>query len=109
LLKKAKNSAKSWNNEELQLKFSELDSIRSGIYKRTYMEQWAVNVNVHYNNWTNFTVKDFRPVTEAFQDLCGLFTCSNCEGMLKIVTANNKPTGVQCNCGEINWNLILKS
>jgi energy-coupling factor transporter ATP-binding protein EcfA2 len=87
LLKKAKNSAKSWNNEELQLKFSELDSIRSG----------------------NFTVKDFRPVTEAFQDLCGLFTCSNCEGMLKIVTANNKPTGVQCNCGEINWNLILKS
>ncbi len=75
LVKKAKKSASSWGNNEIKDKFDELDSIRSGIYTRTYAEQWAINANVHYNSWANFSENDFRPVAEAFQDLCGVFVC----------------------------------
>ncbi len=48
-------------------------SMAGQIYARTGAEQWAVNANVHYNNWSNFTATDFRPVVEAFPDVHGLF------------------------------------
>lgn len=53
LVKKARKAAISWNKAELQAKFDELDNIRKGIYTRTYAEQWAVNPNVHYNQWAS--------------------------------------------------------
>ncbi|MFC1787067.1 AAA family ATPase [Halobacteriota archaeon] len=108
LIKKAKKSAISWNNTELQAKFDEMDSVRKEIYTRTYAEQWAMNANVHYNEWTNFSENDFRPVVEAFQDLCGLFKCGSCGGMLKLTMTVMKPVEVRCNCGSVNWNLVGK-
>jgi DNA repair exonuclease SbcCD ATPase subunit len=108
LIKKAKKSASSWGNNEIKDKFDELDSIRSGIYTRTYAEQWAINANVHYNNWINFSDNDFRPVAEAFQDLCSLFVCSSCGGILQLTATGMKPAGIRCNCGCVNWNLIIK-
>jgi len=108
LLKKAKRSAKSWENSEDEIKFTEMDGIRSGIYKRTHAEHWAVNANVHYNNWANFTERDFRPVAEAFQDLCALFLCSKCGAMLHLASEGFNPVSVRCNCGKENWNLLEK-
>jgi len=108
LVKKARKSAISWNNTELQMKFDEMDSIRKEVYTRTYAEQWALNANVHYNNWIDFSENDFRPVAEAFQDLCGLFVCANCGGMLSVATTGMKPVGIRCNCGRVNWNLTEK-
>lgn len=109
LVKKARKSAISWNNTELQMEFDEIDSIRREVYTRTYAEQWALNANVHYNNWIYFSENDFRPVAEAFQDLCGLFMCTHCGGMLSVATTGTKPVGIRCNCGSVNWNLTGKS
>lgn len=108
LVKKARNAAISWGNLELRDKFDELDNIRRGIYRRTYAEQWAINPNVHYNQWASFSENDFRPVVEAFQDLCGLFICGTCGGILKLAMDGMRPVSVRCNCNSVNWNLVDK-
>jgi len=106
LLKKAKSVANSWDKQESFNKFQELDSTVNQIYSRCGVEQWAVNVNVHYNNWANFSKNDFQPVTEAFEDLCKLFVCTKCTGMLHVTTKGPEPENVRCNCGLVNWNLV---
>ena len=105
LVKRARKAARSWGSNEDVLRLQEIDSVRSGVFKRTFAEQWAVNPNVHYNSWANFSKPDFRPVVEAFQDLYDLFVCSNCGGMLRLATIDRKPASVRCNCGKVNWNL----
>jgi recombinational DNA repair ATPase RecF len=106
LLKRAQKVARSWDKNEDLLRLQEIDSIRSAVYKRTYAEQWAVNPNVHYNSWANFSPQDFRPVVEAFQDLYDLFVCTNCGGMLRVATVDRKAASVRCNCGKVYWNLV---
>ncbi len=108
LLKKAKNSAESWGRSGDEEQFVAIDKNRSRIRKRTQDEQWSVNANVHYNNWANFTEADFRPVVEAFKDLCDLFVCDNCGGMLRLACTGFKPVSVRCSCGAVDWNLIKK-
>ena len=105
LLKQAKNAAQSWGDEDCFDMLQELDSTVGPIYTRSNAEQWAVNANVHYNNWADFSEKDFRPVVEAFQDLYGLFVCSKCGGMLYLAAAGTEPVAVRCSCGKVDWNL----
>lgn len=104
LLKKAKNSANSWEDQSTVQKLSEVDKNRKLIYRRVAGEQWAINLNVHYNEWANFSQTDFRPVVEAFQDLFGLFICSNCGGILQLLVQKESKL-VRCGCGKVNWNL----
>ena len=108
LLDKAKKAEESWENQDQYDALDELDSMASQIFARTNAEQWAVNVNVHYNPWADFSEKEFRPVVEAFQDLYRLFTCTQCEGMLSVATTGIMPIAVRCNCGKVNWNLTEK-
>jgi len=108
LIKQAKRAANSWNNKEQLENLKELDSIKNQIYSRINIEQWALNANVHYNNWVNFTPNDFQPVVEAFQDLWSLFTCGNCGGMLYVAQKGKTKTSVRCNCTHYNWNLMEK-
>lgn len=108
LLKRAKNAAQSWSDKDGFNMFQEMDSIVGQIYTRSNAEHWAVNANVHYNNWANFSEKDFRPVVEAFQDLYGLFICSSCRGILSLATTGKTPVAVRCNCGKVDWNLTEK-
>jgi Fe-S cluster assembly ATPase SufC len=108
LLKRAQKAARSWDNNEDLLILQETDSVRSEVYKRTFAEQWAVNPNVHYNSWADFSPQDFRPVVEAFQDLYALFVCSNCGGVLRLTTMDRRPASARCNCGKVNWNLVEK-
>jgi hypothetical protein len=103
-----KASAQSWGNTELFDIYQERDSVRSQIYERTLAEKWAVNASVHYNNWTNFSESDFRPVVEAFQDLHALFYCAKCGSLLHMTKIDNTPQNVRCNCGDVNWNLVKK-
>lgn len=107
-LKKAINAAKSWGDKEKEDSLIELDSQRAQIFTRINSEQWAVNSNVHYNNWANFTYNDFIPVVEAFEDLWSLFRCNKCWDLIKVTKIGNKPKAVQCRCGTINWNLTPK-
>jgi hypothetical protein len=108
LIKQAKKAAQSWGEKDKFEILSELDSTASQIFARCNAEQWAVNVNVHYNAWANFSKKDFQPVVEAFQDLYGLFICSKCRGALRVATVGASPVSVRCNCGSVDWNLEEK-
>ena len=107
-LKRAKDAAQSWCHQEAFQELQEIDSTVSGIYKRSQAEQWAINANVHYNNWANFEEADFRPVVEAFEDLYGLFLCTKCKGILHLTTKGMTPVAVRCNCGKVDWNLTRK-
>lgn len=108
LLNQVKKAAQSWSDKDGFDMLQELDSTVGPIYARSNAEQWAVNANVHYNNWANFSEKDFRPVVEAFQDLYGLFVCSACGGMLSLATTGITPVAICCTCGEVHWNLTEK-
>ncbi len=108
LLKKAKTAANSWNDKDGVAMFAELSSTAANIQSRTQIEQWAVNANVHYNNWAQFSPSDFQPVLEAFQDLFLLFECSQCSSLLSVTTIGPEMQGVKCSCGKVSWNLVEK-
>ncbi|MFQ5751173.1 MAG: AAA family ATPase, partial [bacterium] len=108
LLKLAKKASQSWGDETILDLCKELESTSSQIFTRVGGNQWAVNTNVHYNNWANFSVNDFRPVLEAFQDLYGIFRCSRCSDILRLIISGVQKEAVRCNCGAVNWNLVEK-
>jgi len=108
LLKKAKDAANSWENNEELLRLKEIDKKSKEVFNRRNGEQWAINANVHYNEWADFDLKDFEPVVEAFQDLFHVFQCDRCEGMIHVSMKGGNAEGVRCNCGGVNWNLIGK-
>ena len=106
LLGEAKKAANSWNNRDELEALGVQESRVKQIYNRTQAEQWAMNVNVHYNQWANFSLKDFRPVVEAFQDLYALFSCTICNGMLHVVSRGLTNESVRCSCDKVNLNLV---
>lgn len=108
ILKLAKQAAQSWGHQEMSEKLNEIESIKSSIYQRTTAEQWAVNPNVHYNEWANFSRNDFVPVKDAFHDLFNLFQCSTCESILRVLFDGTVEATLQCSCGKVSWNLKSK-
>lgn len=108
LLKKAKESANSWNRRDLIETLNETESTADQMYKRTDAEIWAVNTTVHYNNWSTLTPTEFRPIVEAFNDLWNIFRCTSCSSMLSCIQEEKESVSVRCKCGKINWNLAKK-
>jgi energy-coupling factor transporter ATP-binding protein EcfA2 len=108
LLRRAKNAAQSWGNQDRFEELRAIDSVAGEVYARTGAEQWAVNAAVHYNSWANLSRGDFRPVVDAFRDLYALFICPQCGGMLYLVQTGYEPVGLRCNCGEVNWSLVQR-
>lgn len=107
LLKTAKKSLESWDGQERE-DYQFLDNERKETYKQLGGELWAVNVNVHFNDWANFGKNDFEPVVKAYKDLFELFICKKCQGMIRVVKNGKEFQNVRCNCGHINWNLVKK-
>lgn len=89
----------------MRLKAIEDNSKR--IFNQSQTEEWAVNINIHYN-WTNFSVEDFRPVVGAFHDLFRVFQRDNCGGVLHLNKNGIPAEAVRYNCGLVNWNLVKK-
>jgi hypothetical protein len=108
LLSKAKFAAQSWEDKDNFHRINETDTTAGQICARTNGEQWAVNANVHYNNWANLEKNDFLPVVEAFEDLFALFTCNTCNRIIYLALSGLQPIAIRCDCGAINWNLIPK-
>ncbi len=108
-LKSAKNAANSWNKREEVEKYTEMESQAAEIIQRTQMEQWGINENVHYSKWGDFSKEDFLPIVEAFQDMEGIFRCSECPGVIGLNMAGTIPANVKCPCGNIFWNLQSKT
>jgi hypothetical protein len=106
LIKKGKDAANSWGDKPKLVDLAEKESIFKQTVQRSNIERWVINDNVHYNSWANYTVSDFRPILEAFQDLFDIFNCVNCESLLTLSIDNQKRqiVGVRCKCSE-KWNL----
>jgi hypothetical protein len=109
LIRLGKSAAQSWGDSAAMDRLVELDSVASQIFDRTQVEQWAINDNVHYNSWANFTPDDFQPVIDAFQDLFDMFRCPECETLLRVATTDSKPSGVSCRCGRLAWTLVNRT
>jgi len=109
LLKRAKECANSWDNRARMSVLRETASVAAQVFQRVNAEQWATNANVHYNNWANFTRNDFVDVVDAFRDLFGLFTCTQCGAMLHISQSGMKQVAVRCHCGKVDWNLVERT
>lgn len=108
-LKEAKAAANSWGNAETVTRLQELESIANQIIQRSQLEQWGINENVHYNRWGEFQPEDFRPISEAWRDLLGLFRCSSCDGVLFLSIEGQNPSSLRCKCGQVSWNLLKKT
>jgi hypothetical protein len=107
-LKDAKKAALSWNNSTLVDEFTKMESQFKEIVDRTQMENWAINANVHYNKWQDFSKEDLTPVIESFNDFEDLFRCEKCGGLLSVSFEGLSAKSVVCPCGLVNWNLEIK-
>jgi len=108
LLKKAKDSANSWNNQEVIDTLSEIETQYKENVVRTQLEQWIVNENVHFDKLSDSLEKDFLPIVEAFQDFERHYICSECNGKIRTNVRDTTETSVKCPCGKFNWNLEKK-
>ncbi|MDV4343296.1 AAA family ATPase [Methanoculleus sp. YWC-01] len=108
LIKTARTSADSWDRKDLVTKFAQIEQYRKKIVSDTKSEEWAINPNVHYNKWANFTPDDFVPVVKAFQNLQKLFICDQCGSTIFVEKSDFKETAVRCQCNDLNWNLLKR-
>lgn len=111
LLKKAKESASSWNNKDELEKVKLIDEARKAATLSQDKENWAVNLQVHYNEWASMSKADFEPVAKAWHKSLDLFNCGNdaCESWIGVSLAGGKEESLRCRCGGYNLNLVKKS
>jgi DNA repair exonuclease SbcCD ATPase subunit len=109
IMKLAKDVASKWKRNDIAEEIAILESTISSVFSRSQVEQWAINANVHYSKWPDFSTQDFLPVVQAFRDLFALYQCSQCSGILHITMRGNLQESLRCNCGKVNWNLVPPS
>ena len=73
-------------------------------------EQWIINKAIHYNEWANFTKKEFRDVVEVFKTLLLQFRCTkpDCESWLYVTPRKGGSESLRCHCTKTNLNLKPK-
>lgn len=108
LFQAAKKAANSWNQKEAieQLSVREVEFTR--LAETSKVEQWQVNVAVHYNSWDSLCKSDFEPVVTAFSKLLNAFKCPDCGDYLRVSPDRETPESVRCECGRTNFNLCEK-
>ncbi|MBL8030824.1 MAG: AAA family ATPase [Candidatus Doudnabacteria bacterium] len=111
LLKKAAESASSWNKKDEGAKVKQLQAERVAAALTQERESWPTNLLVHQNNWMNMTPKEFKDVPKAWHEFLDLFTCSNpeCETWIEVSYKDNKEETLRCRCNDLNLNLVKKS
>jgi len=105
LLKQAKSAAQAWGDKESLGLLNAADACRAEAYRASGAERWAIDLNVHFNAWANFSKNDFLPVVQAFRDLCTLFQCPSCGGTIGLTLEGHSPASLKCPCGHVSWNL----
>lgn len=109
LLTTAAKVARSWDNAEDLKRIEEASAKQASLRQAHNIEQWAVNKALHYNEWANFTVPEFKDVVSAFRDLISQFQCSRpgCNSWL-VVTPHVDPQDLRCACDSLRFNLRKK-
>lgn len=110
LLKKAADSANSWNNNAETEKIKNLQATRIAAALAQERESWPTNLLVHQNDWVNMIAKEFKDVPKAWHEFLELFTCSNpdCETWIETSRKDGKEESLRCRCGSYNLNLVKK-
>lgn len=110
LLKMASASAASWNKKDEQKKVEQLKTDRADAMLVQDKENWAINLQVHYNEWATMSTADFRPVVEAWHEFLKLFSCSNpeCESWIGVKGLPGQEESLRCRCDNYNLNLLKK-
>jgi len=111
LLGKARHAALSWSQQDRAEQSEVLRKDLNSLIEKCKLEQWVVNSNVHFTNWVNSSVQDFRPTLSDYRRLHELFLCSdpNCAGYLEVVRDDDQnESAVKCPCGKTTWNLAPK-
>lgn len=103
VVKAAKNAAASWGHDVSAI--DTYDKRRVTTSTGLTGESWAVNPNIHYNDWAHMEKPDFRPVLEAHKALFALYICDICETPYRVVYEGVKETAFRCKCGHVNWTL----
>lgn len=111
LMEKAIRAAESWGKkEDVEALIVRKDHTKD-LINSAMGEKWSINKTVHFNDWANFSKKDFEPVVRSFRELCeSVFACNNegCDSVLKVTFDGAFKNGVRCKCGKVNWNLNKK-
>ena len=109
LFKSAKKAASSWNQRELVEQLGARAAAFDEVVNKSKVEEWQVNVAVHFNSWDNLAKGDFTPVAKAFRDLLEAFRCPDCGGFLRVSPEREAIEALRCACGKMNINLCKKS
>ena len=108
LLSSAKEAASSWNQKDVVEPLVARAAAFSEVVNISNIEQWQVNVAVHFNSWDNLEKGDFAPVAKAFCELLEAFRCPDCGGFLRVSPEREKVETLRCACGKTNINLCKK-
>jgi DNA repair exonuclease SbcCD ATPase subunit len=110
LLRKAKAAASSWDDRKRLDELKAVEEIFDPIDRRVHAEWLFVNSEVHYNNWSNLSPEDFKPVADAFHELWNLFRCNDpeCLSVLRLTRHGTAEDSITCSCGAVNWKLTVK-
>lgn len=110
LYKRAKEAANSWDQRDVIKQIEDCESKFAILVRVSNVEQWQVNVAIHYNSWDNLGKSDFEPVIKAFRDLLNGFRChQDCGEYLRVLPDRETPKVLCCECGKTTFNLIEKN
>lgn len=109
LMNKGKDSAQSWDQKQLIADLVQREKQFGEKVNKTNVEQWAINKTVHYNEWANLDINDFKPVVASFRELVEALKCVKCNGWFYATPPKGKIDGLRCECGDTNINLQKKS
>lgn len=106
-LAKGIKAAEHWGNDtEKAFLITKRDNSKA-LIAATYVEQWAINPSVHFNEWENFGSGEFGKVVGAYKTLIEDMRCSNpsCGSLPYLSPPKGKSDQLRCNCQAININL----
>jgi hypothetical protein len=105
-LGRAKVAAQSWKNDEKMRALKALDEKFSAAKARANVEQWSINTAVHYNEWANFSGRDFESVVVAFRELLANFYCESCKLLIQVMPSRGELDAITCECGATHFTLV---
>lgn len=108
-LKKGIKSAKHWGHDEAKAALEIKLADASALIQKTNAENWPINKLVHFNEWENFTMVEFKDVADAFKALLNHIRCQNekCGGYPYLTPRKGASEQLRCGCGTININLKI--
>lgn len=105
---RAKAAANSWSQPDVLATIRSRSDCFDDAKKRASVDQWQMNIAVHFNAWANFQKRDFIPLAASYKNLTEAFSCTACGEMLSITPRKGKKEALRCSCGAVNFNLIEK-